>query len=98
MRPSYAGGIFHVLEAYKTARDRVSVNRLVATLRKLAYIYPYHQAIGFLMERAGFDRRRYELLQEMPTDYDFYLSHGMKNPAYDEKWRLYFPRELQASD
>ena len=49
VRPTYAGGIFQVLEAYRAA-GRLSTNRLVATLKKLDYIYPYHQAIGFLMD------------------------------------------------
>ena len=35
VRPIYAGGVFQVLEAYRSARDRVSVNTLVAISRLL---------------------------------------------------------------
>lgn len=95
VRPTYAGGILHVAEAFRAARERVSTNVLVATLKKLAYLYPYHQAIGFLMERAGYERRRLEMLREMGLNYDFYLQHGMSSPDYDASWRLYYPKGLQ---
>lgn len=96
VRPAYAGGIFQVLEAYRGAREGVSVNRLVATLRKLAYIYPYHQAIGFLMERAGYDVKRLTLLEELGIEYKFYLTHEIGDPEYDSKWRLFYPKGLEA--
>lgn len=98
VRPSYAGGIFKVLEAYKTARGRVSVERLVSTLQELGYVYPYHQAIGYLMERAGYDQRDYHRLRDKDSgfaiEHDFYLTHGMIRPNYDQSWQLFFPDGL----
>jgi len=95
VRPTYAGGIFQVLEAYRAAKDRISTNRLVATLKKLDYAYPYHQAVGFLMERAGYDEKRYAMLRELGLEFDFYVSHDMKAPAYSTEWRLFFPKGLE---
>jgi hypothetical protein len=92
VRPAYAGGVFKVLEAYTTARDRVSVNTLVATLKKLGYVYPYHQAIGFLMERAGYAAERLEPLRKLEMRFDFYLSHGIKEKVYDS--RLFVPKGM----
>jgi hypothetical protein len=92
VRPAYAGGIYQVLEAYKAAKDRMSVNTLAATLKKLDYVYPYHQAIGFYMERAGYDESRTGRLLKLGTSFDFYLAHGIKDPDYDSKWRLFFPK------
>jgi len=40
VRPVYAGGVHKVLEAYRAARERASVNVLFATLKKLGYLYP----------------------------------------------------------
>ncbi len=34
VRPEYAGGIHEVLKAYRLAKDKVSVNKLVAILEK----------------------------------------------------------------
>jgi predicted transcriptional regulator of viral defense system len=92
VRPGYSGGIFQVLEAYRAAKERISTNRLLVTLKRLEYVYPYHQAIGFLMERAGYDQKRYDLLKQLGFSHDFYLLHGMKNPEYSSAWRIYYPK------
>ncbi len=96
VRPTYGGGIFQVLDAYRAAKERVSTNRLVAILKKLDYVYPYHQAIGFLMERAGYGDKRYSMLRQLGLEFDFYLAHGMQEPEYSREWRLFFPKGLEA--
>jgi hypothetical protein len=92
VRPAYAGGIYQVLEAYKAAKERVSVNTLVATLKKLDYVYPYHQAIGFYMQRAGYEESRTDRLLALGVSLDFYLAHGIKDRDYDSRWHLFFPK------
>ena len=94
VRPSYAGGVFQVLEAYRRAKDRVSVGTLVATLKKLDYVYPYHQAIGFYMQKADYTKSQYNRLRSIGLDYDFYLAYGLKDKEYDSDWRLFFPKSL----
>ncbi len=92
VRPDYAGGPYQVLEAYRTAKERVSANVLVATLKKLQHVYPYHQGIGFYMERAGYDPKPLDMLRRLGLDVDFYLTYGMKEPVLDRKWRLFIPK------
>ncbi|OGF04776.1 MAG: hypothetical protein A2W00_00610 [Candidatus Eisenbacteria bacterium RBG_16_71_46] len=94
VRPAYSGGIVQVLEAYRGAKGRVKGAELVRVLRRLDYVYPYHQAIGFLMERAGFPEAEWEKLRSLGTKLDFYLLYGMKNAKRDEKWRLFFPEGI----
>jgi predicted transcriptional regulator of viral defense system len=94
VRPTYAGGVYQVLEAYRRATDRISVATLVATLRKLDYVYPYHQAIGFYLQQAGFGPKQYERLRALGLQYDFYLAHGLKRTEYSKEWRLYYPKGL----
>lgn len=93
VRPAYAGGVFQVLEAYKGAKESASLNTLIATLKKLNYVYPYHQAIGFYMERAGYPESKWSKLLKMGTKFDFYLTHQIPEDGrkYDSKWRLYYP-------
>ena len=93
VRPAYSGGIYEVLNAYKRAAKRVSINKLCAMLRKLKYIYPYHQAIGFYLERAGVYREaQIGLLKRFDFEYDFYMTHQMKETEYSKEWRLYYPK------
>lgn len=92
VRPAYAGGIYQVLEAYRTAKDQVSTAVLIATLKKLDYIYPYHQAIGFLMQRAGYNQEEIARLRALGLQFDFYLMHGMRKTEYDPDWRLFYPQ------
>ena len=54
VRPNYAGGTSQVLEAYKGAIGKVSINAIQAILKKLNYTYPYHQVIGFYLDKAGY--------------------------------------------
>jgi len=92
VRPVYSGGIFEVLNAYRNARGQSSVNKLAAMLKKMELTYPYHQAIGFYLERAGYKESSIRLLRKFDTKYDFYLMHGMKETSYSKEWRLYFPK------
>jgi hypothetical protein len=95
VRPAYAGGVGELLKAYRTARNRVSIDRLLGILDELTYVYPYHQAIGFLMQSAGYEPSDYAKLAAREREYDFYLAHGMEDPLYSKEWRLYYPRELK---
>ena len=94
VRPIYSGGISEVAKAYRFAQERVSVNVLAATLDKLNYVYPYHQAIGFYLERAGYKPTQLDLLRRFPMKFDFYLMHGMKETQYVKDWRLHIPKDF----
>jgi len=95
VRPFYAGGVFEVLRAYKLAKGRVSINKLAAMLKKLDYVYPYHQAIGFYLEKSGvYKESSIRLMKKFEINYDFYLTYKMKNMSYSKDWRLYFPKDL----
>jgi len=95
VRPIYSGGVSEVLKAYKLAQPKVSVNKLAAMLKKLNYTYPYHQAIGFYLEKTGIYRdSQINLIRKFDFNYDFYLTHHIKEYDYSKKWRLYYPKGL----
>lgn len=95
VRPNYSGGVSEVLKAYERAAGRVSINKLSAMLADLNYIYPYHQAIGFYLERAGvYKKNQIDLIDQIEKKYDFYLMHQMKEVEYSKKWKIYYPKNF----
>ena len=92
VRPVYSGGPFEVAKAFLMAKEQVSVNAMAAMLRKLNYVYPYHQAIGFYLERAEYKSNLLDLLRSFPMEHDFYLAHQMGETEYVKDWRLFIPK------
>jgi hypothetical protein len=92
VRPAYAGGVAEVAAAYESAKSAVSVNTLSALLSQLDYVYPYHQVIGYYLERAGYKDSLLALFESKPMNFDFYLTYGMTETSYSRRWRLHIPK------
>jgi predicted transcriptional regulator of viral defense system len=96
VRPVYSGGIFEVQKAFIRARDYVSINKLTALLKKLNFVYPYHQVIGFYLERSGvYNESQINLIRNMERTRKFFLTHDMGEMDYSEEWNLYYPKGFQ---
>ncbi|MEH7452295.1 type IV toxin-antitoxin system AbiEi family antitoxin domain-containing protein [Gottfriedia acidiceleris] len=96
VRPQYSGGVFEVLNIFKKAKGEASVNRIAAYLKKLDYTYPYHQAIGFYLETAGYKENVLKLIEnKFETKNDFYLTSNIEDKSYNKRWRIYYPKNLQ---
>lgn len=96
VRPFYSGGVFEVLKAFEFAKEKnkISVNTLNAYLKKINFIYPYHQVIGFYLERAGYPDNRLKLFEKEEMKFDFYLTNEIINKSYSERWKLYYPSSM----
>jgi hypothetical protein len=95
VRPAYVGGPKNVMRAYELAGKRIDVPLIAALLQQLRYTYPFEQAIGFYLESgAGFSSKELALVGKPPFKFDFYLSHGMKETRYIEKWMLHVPLDV----
>ena len=91
VRPFYSGGVFEVAKAFEKARDLVSVNTMASMLKRMDFAYPYHQAIGYYLERAGYKSSLLDLFRQQPAQRDFYLTHAMNKTRYMKQWRLFVP-------
>jgi hypothetical protein len=94
VRPAYSGGASSVLGAFKRGKGKSNVQSLAQMLGQMNYIYPYHQAAGFYVDRAGYGDAACELFMQHGTKFDFYLEHYMENPRFDKRWRVSYPAAL----
>jgi len=95
VRPNYSGGIYEVLKAYEMAHSYVSINKLSAILENMELIYPYHQAIGFYLEKTGkYNEKQLNIMKKFEIKHKFYLTYNMTNPKYSETWKLYYPSDF----
>ena len=92
VRPQYSGGVASVRIAFQRALGRVDIERLFDMLRRLNYAYPYHQAVGYYLEAAGYPSAAAEVFENLPMKHRFYLDYAMKETEFSERWKLYVPK------
>ncbi len=94
IRPAYSGGVFEVLKAYESIKDKLDPNKLKAYLNQMGFIYPYHQVIGFYLEQTRYPESTLKLF-EQTMNLNFYLTYNMKNPQFNKRWKLFYPRGME---
>jgi hypothetical protein len=90
IRPVYSGGVFEVLNAYAAAKQNINIIKLKLYLDNLNYTYPYHQVIGFYLDKAGYDNSVLEYFTQQ-IEYSFYLTYDIRKKEFNEKWKIYHP-------
>jgi len=97
--PHYNGGIVSVYTYFRNARNMLDMARLIKIYRRLDFVYPYSQSIGFLLDRAGMPKYASVIYKKFPPERSFYVDHDAKTSwIYDEKWKLYYPAGLVNED
>lgn len=95
VRPVYGSSVRTVLRAFKTAARLISMSKLAETLSTLDYVYPFHQAVGFYLERSGaYSEDQIAIFERIEKKFDFYLTHKMNKHKYSKRWRLYYPSNI----
>lgn len=94
VRPTYCGGVAEVAKAFELARGKFSVSALGAMLSKIGFTCPYHQAIGFYLERVGYRDSVVHIIRRFPMKLDFYLTHNMADSRYESAWLLHVPKSF----
>lgn len=94
IRPAYSGGVAEVLEAYRRGLGRTTISSVASMLEAMKLVYPYEQAIGFYLQRAGAADSELAPFRRKPMRFDFYLAHAMRETQYVPEWRLHVPKGL----
>lgn len=92
IRPAYSGGVFEVLEAFSAAKEKVDLVKLERYLNTLDYTYPYHQLIGFYLNKANYNQEELRIFQNKITNYNFYLTYNISNKEFDQNWKIFYPK------
>jgi hypothetical protein len=94
VRPFYSGGVTQVLGAFRNSIGIIDPEKLFDYYSKMHFVYPYHQVIGFYLEKAGYNESDYRRFLELPMNLNFYLTYNMVSKDYSEKWKLFIPKGL----
>lgn len=94
VRPVYCGGVTEVLAAFKAAEESLDIEKLFHHLKKLDYLYPYHQCIGFYLEKAGYTEDSMKKFGTLDMKFNFYMTYNIRQKEYNERWKIYYPKGL----
>lgn len=63
-------------------------------LAKLDFVYLYHQAIGWYMQKAGYSQKQLKNIRSRPRLRHFYLTHKIHTPVFDSEWQIFVPSHM----
>ena len=97
--PHYNGGLSSLCEYFRAASRKLDIERMLDIYRKLDFVYPYAQSLGFFMEHCGMQSHAEDLRRVYPPRQRFYIDHGAKSTwTYNERWMLFYPKGLINED
>ena len=97
--PQYNGGLTSLPSYFKAARKKMNIEKLIILYGQLRFLYPYAQAIGFMLDSAGMKKQADQLRKTYPPRRKFFIDHGAKTAwRFNERWMLYHPGELTYED
>jgi predicted transcriptional regulator of viral defense system len=71
VRPVYAGGCSQVLMSYIAAKNNLCFDKFLDILEHMDFTYPYHQAIGFYMEKSNYSSTYLDKLNPVDLNISF---------------------------
>ena len=94
VRPNLAGGVRQVLDAYRNGRRSALgwQNRRHSQTARLRLPVPSGNWL-LLRSSRGFQKQT-DRLRELGMEFKFYLTHGMREIEYNERWQLFHPKGM----
>ncbi|HAS81927.1 MAG TPA: hypothetical protein DCS43_04450 [Verrucomicrobia bacterium] len=95
VQPHYNGGITAVIDALRLGLPRAKRDTIMDIYKKLSFVYPYWQSLGFLSERLGAPDLADAIRKDLTVKNKFYLDHLAKTSwAFDTKWQVFYPEGI----
>jgi hypothetical protein len=91
VRPFYSGGVSQVLSIFDKVKKHIDTEKLFEYYTNMNFIYPYHQIIGFYLDKTGYSKECYEKFLSLRTNFKFYITYNILHKSFSEKWNLYYP-------
>lgn len=92
VKPFYSGGVTQILEAYHNSKELIDVEKLLKYYTKMNFTYPYHQAIGFYLQKVGISD--YKLFKYFNRDFKFYLTYNILHQEFSDEWNIIYPKGI----
>lgn len=96
VRPNYSGGVSEILNSF--SNTTISVNKVLAYLNNMNYIYPYIQIAHFYIKHTQNNNQKADILKKeinkRDNNINMYIEHQIIDPILDKDSLVYYPKKL----
>ena len=78
-----------LISVFKKIKSNIDIDEVFDIVEKFDFIYPYHQSIGYILEKIGFKREKLYKFKECVSKLNFYTDKKQDNYKYIAYWKMY---------
>jgi len=86
----YINNVNNLIDIFKPIRKELNMDNIIHILDVYDLIYPYYQAVGFILNKLNFNISELKAFKDKISKYDFYIERGKDHYDYDSHWQIYY--------
>jgi hypothetical protein len=86
----YVRNLDQLIEIFRPIKEKLNIDNILHILDRYNLIYPYYQAVGFILNQLGFDINQLKSFSDKISGYDFYIERGKDHYDYNSYWKMYY--------